>query len=96
MKALFSLAAIALCAAPCTPPAPIRRRRRKFPTDRTLPLPRWSPRRRPSSSSMSRSMPTPPAIKLEEDAQLKGDKLTAEQKKTIEAQQAQKNNAGGR
>jgi hypothetical protein len=32
-------------------------------------------------------------IKLEESAQLKGDKLTADQKKAIEAQQAQKNNA---
>jgi hypothetical protein len=32
-------------------------------------------------------------IKLEEDAQLKGDKLTDEQKKAIQAQQAMKNNA---
>lgn len=32
-------------------------------------------------------------IKLEEDAQLKGDNLTAQQKKAIETQQAQKNDA---
>ena len=32
-------------------------------------------------------------IKLEEDAQLKGDKLTDDQKKAIQAQQAMKNNA---
>jgi len=93
MKALFSLAAIALCAAPvhaaCTyPTAPA-----KIPDGSNATLAEMVAAQKAVKQFDEQINAYTACIKLEEDAQLKGDKLTAEQKKTIEAQQAQKNNA---
>ena|SRR3984957_2937747 len=93
MKALFSLAAIALCAAPvhaaCTyPTAPA-----KLPDGATATMAEMVAAQKAVKQFDEQINAYTACIKLEEDAQLKGDKLTAEQKKAIEAQQAQKNNA---
>jgi hypothetical protein len=93
MKALFSLAAIALCAAPvhaaCTyPTAPD-----KLPDGSTATMAEMVAAQKAVKQFDEQINAYTACIKLEEDAQLKGDKLTADQKKAIEAQQAQKNNA---
>jgi hypothetical protein len=93
MKLLFSLAAILLVAAPvhaaCTyPTAPA-----KIPDGATATLAEMVAAQKAVKQFDEQINAYTACIKLEEDAQLKGDKLTAEQKKAIEAQQAQKNNA---
>jgi hypothetical protein len=93
MKALFSLVAIALVASPvhaaCTyPTAPA-----KIPDGATATLAEMVAAQKAVKQFDEQINAYTACIKLEEDAQLKGDKLTAEQKKAIEAQQAQKNNA---
>jgi len=93
MKALFVLAAIALCAAPvhaaCTyPSAPA-----KIPDGATAILAEMVAAQKAVKQFDEEINAYTACIKLEEDAQLKGDKLSAEQKKAIEAQQAQKHNA---
>jgi hypothetical protein len=93
MKALFSLAAIALCAAPvhaaCTyPTAPAA-----IPDGATATLAEMVAAQKAVKQFDEEINAYTACIKLEESAQLKGDKLTADQKKAIEAQQAQKNNA---
>ena len=93
MKALFSLAAIALCAAPvhaaCTyPTAP-----EKLPDGSTATMAEMVAAQKAVKQFDEQINAYTACIKLEEDAQLKGDKLTDAQKKAIEAQQAQKNNA---
>jgi hypothetical protein len=93
MKALFSLAAIAVCAAPvhaaCTyPTAPAA-----IPDGATATLAEMVAAQKAVKQFDEEINAYTACIKLEESAQLKGDKLTADQKKAIEAQQAQKNNA---
>jgi hypothetical protein len=93
MKALFSLAAIALAAAPahgaCSyPSAPA-----KIPDGATATLADMVAAQKAVKQFDEQINAYTACIKLEEDAQLKGDKVTPEQKKAIEAQQAQKNNA---
>jgi cell fate (sporulation/competence/biofilm development) regulator YmcA (YheA/YmcA/DUF963 family) len=95
MKALFSLVAIALLAAPvhaaCSyPTAPT-----KIPDGATATLAEMVAAQKAVKQFDEQINAYTACIKLEEDAQLSkgGDKLTAEQKKAIEAQQAQKNNA---
>src|SRR5580698_10288688 len=88
MKALFALAAIALCAAPvhaaCTyPTAPA-----KIPDGATATLAEMVAAQKAVKQFDEEINAYTACIKLEEDAQLNG-----EQKKAIEAQQAQKNNA---
>jgi hypothetical protein len=93
MKALFSLVAIALLAAPvhaaCSyPTAPT-----KIPDGATATLAEMVAAQKAVKQFDEQINAYTACIKLEESAQLKGDKLTADQKKAIEAQQAQKNNA---
>jgi hypothetical protein len=93
MKAMFSLAAIAIFAVPvhaaCTyPTAPT-----KLPDGATATMAEMVAAQKAVKTFDEAITAYTACIKLEEDAQLKGDKLTAEQKKAIEAQQAQKNNA---
>jgi hypothetical protein len=95
MKALFSLAAIALFAAPvhatCTYPTPPA----KLPDGRTAALAEMVAAQKEVKAFDELITAYTACIKLEESAQLEkgGDKLTDAQKKAIEAQQAQKNNA---
>jgi hypothetical protein len=95
MKALFSLAAIALFAAPvhanCTYPPPPA----KLPDGRTAALADMVAGQKEVKAFDELITAYTACIKLEESAQLEkgGDKLTDAQKKAIEAQQAQKNNA---
>jgi hypothetical protein len=93
MKALFSLTVIALCAAPvhaaCTyPTAPA-----KIPDGATATLAEMVAAQKAVKQFDEEINAYTACIKLEENTQLKGEKLTDEQKKAIEAQQAQKNNA---
>jgi hypothetical protein len=93
MKVLLSVAAVALCAAPvhaaCTyPSAPA-----KIPDGATATLAEMVAAQKAVKQFDEAINAYTACIKLEEDAQLKGDKLTPEQKKAIEAQEAQKNNA---
>src|ERR1700729_616597 len=92
MKALFSLAAVLIVApvhAACTYPAAPA----KIPDGATATLAEMVAAQKAVKQFDEEINAYTACIKLEEDAQLKGDKLTAEQKKAIEAQQAQKNNA---
>jgi hypothetical protein len=93
MKLLFILAALTLGAAPvhaaCTyPSAPA-----KIPDGASATLAEMVAAQKAVKAFDEQINAYTACIKLEEDAQLKGDKLTAEQKKAIENQQAQKNNA---
>ena len=95
MKALFSLVAIALLAAPvhaaCSyPTAPT-----KIPDGATATLAEMVAAQKAVKQFDEQINAYTACIKLEEDAQLSkgGDKLTPEQKKSIEQQQALKNNA---
>lgn len=93
MKALFSLAVLALAAVPvhaaCTyPSAPS-----SIPDGATATLADMVAAQKAVKQFDQEITEYTSCIKLEESAQLKGDKLTDEQKKAIQAQQAAKNNA---
>jgi hypothetical protein len=93
MKALLSLTVLALSAIPahadCTyPSAPSR-----IPDGATATLQEMVDAQKAVKQFDQQIAEYTSCIKLEEAAQLKGDKLTDEQKKAIQAQQAAKNNA---
>jgi len=93
MKALLSLAVLALAAVPvhaaCTyPKAPSA-----IPDGATATLADMVAAQKSVKEFDQEINEYTKCIKLEEDAQLKGDKLTDDQKKAIQAQQAMKNNA---
>jgi hypothetical protein len=93
MKALLSLAVLALAAVPvhaaCTyPKAPSA-----IPDGATATLADMVAAQKSVKEFDQEINEYTNCIKLEEDAQLKGDKLTDDQKKAIQAQQAMKNNA---
>jgi hypothetical protein len=93
MKALLSLAVLAIFALPahadCTyPAAPTH-----IPDGATATLDEMVAAQKAVKAFDQQITEYTSCIKLEEAAQLKGDKLTEDQKKAIQAQQAAKNNA---
>jgi hypothetical protein len=93
MKALLALAVLGACALPayadCTyPTAPAR-----IPDGATATLQEMVDAQKAVKQFDQQINEYTNCIKLEEAAQLKGDKLTDDQKKAIQAQQAAKNNA---
>jgi hypothetical protein len=93
MKVLFSLVAAALFAVPVQAACSYPRSPAKLPDGATATLAQMVAGQKAVKEFDEAVNAYTACIKLEEDAQLQGDKLTAEQKKAIEAQQTQKNNA---